>query len=213
MRNKLGLLAIVFIVLQVLLVIASWMITAAFPELQLHSLLSEEGIRWFSRNFADNMKTDVLVWMLLGVTAYGAFRTSGLSSFLYRMLKERRALGSFSYRERIGFRVVLAEILFFIVLTLMMTMLPQAVLLSVTGHLFPSSFSESLIPYLALVVTVCSLSYGVMCGQLKSLGETYESFSSGFRLCAHLFPIYILIAEFISSFVYVFQSYLHIYLD
>ena len=51
-----------------------------------------------------------------------------------------------------------------VVIMLLLTVVPHAILLSVTGELFPSAFSSSLIPSLSFVLIVMSLSYGVASG-------------------------------------------------
>jgi p-aminobenzoyl-glutamate transporter AbgT len=53
------------------LVLISWLITAAIPEIAMRSLLSSEGIRWFFGHFVDNLATPVLVWMVLIGISYG----------------------------------------------------------------------------------------------------------------------------------------------
>ena len=93
----------------------------------------------------------------------------------------------------------------FIALSIVFTMLPEAPLLSVTGSLFPSSFSSGLVPALSLIVVVSSLSYGIACGKLKTLSEIYNSISSGLMFCSKLFPMYILLVQLFYIIVYVFN--------
>ena len=50
---------------EVMLILVSWLLTAAVPEASMRSLLSSEGIRWFFGHFSDNLATPVLVWLLL----------------------------------------------------------------------------------------------------------------------------------------------------
>ena len=77
-----------------------------------------------------------------------------------------------AYRERIGLRLALVEFLLAIVIMLLLTVVPHAILLSVTGQLFPSNFSVSLIPTLSFILLVMSLSYGVTGGTINSVAET-----------------------------------------
>ena len=44
-------------VFQIILILVSWLITAAMPELFVRSLLSSEGIRWFFGQFTSNIGT------------------------------------------------------------------------------------------------------------------------------------------------------------
>ena len=59
---------------EALLVLASWLLTAAMPDEFSRSLLSAEGIRWFMGHFALNMSSVWLVWLLLFSLAWGALR-------------------------------------------------------------------------------------------------------------------------------------------
>lgn len=50
---------------QVVLILTSWLLTAAMPESFPRSLLSAEGIRWFFGRFVGNVESPLLVWLLL----------------------------------------------------------------------------------------------------------------------------------------------------
>ena len=52
-------------VAQILLMLTSWLLTAAMPEDYNRSLLSSEGIRWFFGQFQDHLASPVLVWLVL----------------------------------------------------------------------------------------------------------------------------------------------------
>ena len=56
MKNKYGIIALSLIVLQLLIVFSSWLITAAFPYVNINSLLSGSGLRWFAGQFTNNLK-------------------------------------------------------------------------------------------------------------------------------------------------------------
>ena len=66
------------ILAQIVLVLASWLITAAMPDVFPRSLLSTEGIRWFFGTFTANLQSPWLVWLLLISIAWGTLRASGL---------------------------------------------------------------------------------------------------------------------------------------
>ena len=90
-------------------------------------------------------------------------------------------------------------------LLFLLVALPEAPLLSVTGSLFPSSFSIGFIPSITFIVTFVSLSYGVSSGRLNTLAKTYNALSFGVVLGAKLFPLYILAIELFYSVIYVFN--------
>ena len=191
--------------LQLLIVFSSWLITAAFPEVNINSLLSGRGLRWFAGQFTNNLKSNMLVWLILLSIDWGVYKTSGLHNILCKLLRRHYNFSELRYRERVGIRLVLFGFLCFIALSIVFTMLPEAPLLSVTGSLFPSSFSSGLVPALSLIVVVSSLSYGIACGKLKTLSEIYNSISSGLMFCSKLFPMYILLVQLFYIIVYVFN--------
>ena len=205
MKNKYGTIALGLIVLQLLIVFSSWLITAAFPEVNINSLLSGRGLRWFAGQFTNNLKSNMLVWLMLLSIDWGVYKTSGLHNILCKLLRRHCRFSELRYRERVGIRLVLFGFLCFIALSIVFTMLPEAPLLSVTGSLFPSSFSSGLVPALSLIVVVSSLSYGIACGKLKTLSEIYNSISSGLMFCSKLFPMYILLVQLFYIIVYVFN--------
>ncbi|MGM9704574.1 MAG: ABC transporter substrate-binding protein, partial [Prevotella sp.] len=51
------------ILAEIVLIILSWLITAAYPELSMRSILSGEGVRWLLGHFVDNQMSPVMVWM------------------------------------------------------------------------------------------------------------------------------------------------------
>lgn len=197
MKNRvIAILALILGVVQLLLILVSWLISAAMPELSMRSLLSSEGIRWFFGTFTDNLETPLLIWLLLASLAWGALRSSGLWTYI-------RSREGGSYRQHFAFRLVLLEIVILVAVMCALTLLPHAVLLSVTGHLFPSSFSYSIIPVVCFAVCVMSVSYGVMSGSLHALEDILHSLTIGVCYAMPLWLIYILGAELYASFRFV----------
>ena len=88
------------LLLQIMVVILSWMIKTIYPEFNGRSLLSGEGVRWFLGNFTNNVASNILVWIILIGLSWGAIRASNI----LQVFKRSHTL---SYRERLGFRVVL----------------------------------------------------------------------------------------------------------
>ena len=136
MKSKL---ASILTLLQLLVVFLSWLVTAVAPQLYTRSLLSGEGIRWFLGRFADNLAHPLLVWLILIAIAWGTLSRSTLPSALLKLSRRQPVL----YRQRFGLRVVAIELVLFAVVVLLLTAVPQAILLSASGQLFPSSFSSS----------------------------------------------------------------------
>lgn len=195
MKNSLARVALLVCVLWVLLVFMSWILTAVMPDLALRSLLSAEGIRWFFGHFVTCLATPLLVWLVLGVMAYGVVRNTGL-------LAIRRPLG---VRERYALRVVALEFGLIVSVMLLLTLLPQALLLSVTGGLLYSSFSTSLIPVICFSLVVMGITYGTVTGRLTCLGDAYTALTSGFDVAGGIFVFYILLVMLYSSVCFVFM--------
>ena len=203
--------ALALLIAQVALFLVSWLITAAKPEIAMHSLLSSEGLRWFFGRFVHNLATPVLVWLLLLSVAYGCVVSSGLG----HVLKEQ-VFGGFSqakksetlpltYRQRFALRVVLFELCLIIIVMLLLTAVPHAVLLSVTGQLFPSSFSASIVPVVAFSLCIFGITYGVMSGHFHSVPEVLRSLCTGIGRTTPLWLLYILAAELYYAVRFVFM--------
>lgn len=184
-------------VVQLLLILLSWLITAALPELPFRSLLGSEGIRWFFGQFTDNLASPLLVWLILLGMAAGTLRLSGLWTALVCPARNQ-------YRQRFALKIVLFELLIFAVILGLLTLMPQAILLGVTGYLYPSSFSQSIIPVLCFTVCCLSVTFGWLSASYRSLTDIFKSLSYGVGSIAPLLVIYVLAAQLFYSFVFVF---------
>ena len=199
--------ALALLLAQVALFLVSWLITAARPEIAMHSLLSSEGLRWFFGQFVQNLATPVLVWLLLLSVAYGCVVSSGLGDALrvcFGASKKAEA-SPLSYRQRFALRAVVFELGLVIIAMLLLTAVPHASLLSVTGQLFPSSFSASIVPVVAFALCLFSITYGVMSGRFHSVPEIFRSISAGIAPTTPLWLLYILAAELYFSVRFVFM--------
>ena len=196
----LGRLALAIVAAQLLLMLVTWVVTAALPQLPVRSLLSAEALRWLFGQFTSNLLSPILVWLLLALMAAGTVRASGFGSAVVTLFSRRSLL----FRQTLGLWLVAFELLAFVVVTLLLTCVPHAILLSVTGHLFPSSFSRGLLPMLAAMLIVMSLSYGVASGTLSTLGHVHAPRTQGLRRMAVYMPVYILLVQFYYSLAFVF---------
>ena len=212
MKSKLGWTVLVLVTAQLALILLSWLVTAAFPELPIRSLLSSEGVRWFFGSFTANQLTPLLAWFITAAMAVGACVRSRLwAAFCTKMsgLLHRRdstdGRQGLHYRERIGLRLALAEFMVYVIIMLLLTVVPHAILLSVTGELFPSAFSSSLIPSLSFVLIVMSLSYGVASGTVDSVARMHRVLVGGLEVGARIVPAYIIGVQLYMSLLYVFM--------
>ena len=81
---------------------------------------------------------------------------------------------------------------------MMLIVLPNPLLASVTGSLFPSSFSSAFIPIVAFLVFIGSITYAMATGQFRNFRRPYQS-----RLSIWLL-VYILAMQLYQSLRFVF---------
>lgn len=160
------------------------------------SLLSGEGVRWFLGNFTNNVASNILVWIILIGLSWGAIRASNI----LQVFKRSHTL---SYRERLGFRVVLIEIMIWVIVIVLLSFIPHAAMLSITGQLFPSSFSKSIVPLIAFIALFSSITYGLIIGRLRKGNLIIEALSNGIKQIAPYIIIYIILVQLIYSIKFV----------
>jgi hypothetical protein len=212
MRNKLGYIVLVLLVSQLALILLSWLVTAAFPELPMRSVLSSEGIRWFFGSFVSNQLSPLLIYFIMAVMAVGACVRSRLYDALRETLSNTRSSLTTSsdhqhkvhYREKVGLRIALVEFIVYVIIMILLTAIPHAILLSVTGQLFPSSFSSSFIPSLSLIIIIMSLTYGVASGTIDSVAKMHKVLVGGLEVGSRLVPTYVVGIQLYMSIRYVF---------
>ncbi|MBF1440457.1 MAG: AbgT family transporter [Prevotella nanceiensis] len=184
------------LLLQIMVVILSWMIKTIYPEFNGRSLLSGEGVRWFLGNFTNNVASNILVWIILIGLSWGAIH----ASHILQVFKRSHTL---SYRERLGFRVVLIEIMIWFIVIVLLSFIPHAAMLSITGQLFPSSFSKSIVPLIAFIALFSSITYGLIIGRLRKGNLIIEALSNGIKQIAPYIIIYIILVQLIYSIKFV----------
>ena len=184
------------LLLQIMVVILSWMIKTIYPEFNGRSLLSGEGVRWFLGNFTNNVASNILVWIILIGLSWGAIRASNI----LQVFKRSHTL---SYRERLGFHVVLIEIMIWFTVIALLSFIPHAAMLSITGQLFPSSFSKSIVPLIAFIALFSSITYGLIIGRLRKGNLIIEALSNGIKQIAPYIIIYIILVQLIYSIKFV----------
>lgn len=192
MKRFLPAIALSLFVAQLLIMLVSWLYSAANPTSGVHSLLSSEGLRWYMGHFADVLATPLLVYVLLLSMACGVAVKSG-------MLLTFAGTQKGAFRERRARVITLLLLLVYIGVLLLLTSLPHAVLLSATGQLWPSPFSSSLVPVIAFGITLMSSSYGIIAGRFNSLVQLYESLLYGIRLGAPCLLFYVLLIQIYES--------------
>lgn len=187
--------------MQVLLVLVSWILNAALPDMPVRSLLSSEGIRWFFGGFTDNIAGPFLVWIILLSVAFGTFAYGGLMNALCS-IRARRHLMS---RQRFALWLVFFMSVAYILVIIALTCVPNAILLSSTGRLFPSSFSVSIVPIAAFGIFVFSVAYGMVSGTTSSITGIFRSMTAGLSRILPLIVIYLFAVQLYYSLLFVFR--------
>lgn len=205
MKKLLGYTTLALAAIQIVLILISWMITAAWPELPVRSLLSSEGIRWFFGAFIYNLDNTILFWLILLSVACGVFHKSGLFLLLKDGFLHYKTF-SFSklhYRQKIALIITGIITIVYATVVILLTLIPHAILLSVLGKLFPSSFSTSIIPIIAFYILSCSLCYGYVTRSIPNTTDLYESLVHGPRAAAIVIPLYIVACQVIASIYFI----------
>jgi len=185
--------------LLLVLVLFSWIATAADTGLKVRSLLSADGLRWLFGAFTYNLGTGLIVWILLLSVSLGAVRTSGLWGVALSALRHRRL----PYRSKVALLSSAGMAAVLLTVYCLMALLPHAVLLSVTGGLFPSPFSAGLVPAVSFVLAAAAIAYGLQSGTLASFYDVFRALTAGPAAAAPLIPLYISAAALWSSLCYV----------
>ena len=172
-KEGLGVVCLILFLSEALLFILSWLLSATRME-GVRSLISSEGIRWFFGSWQTLFASSLLVWLLLCLIAWGCLRKSGLIRFF-----TFSPFHSFTFRDRLALRVSLVFLVIYLIILALLTLTPHAILLSATGHLFPSAFSRSLVPVIAFGVCLVSVTFGLVSGRLRSLSDILDTLSTG----------------------------------
>ena len=191
-HQRLGWLCLSVVIAETLLVILSWLLSAMRVE-GVRSLLSSEGIRWFFSSFNNLIASPVLVGLLLLLCALGCLQKSIFGG-------EK----TINFRDRLALYVALAFLLIYVLIIALLTLMPHAILLSATGHLFPSAFSRSLVPIIAFGITLFSVAFGMMAGVMRNLSDILQALSFGIAKGAPLIVIFLFAAQLVGCLRFVF---------
>lgn len=194
-KKLLGYLAIALLLALVVLVLVSWLLSATQGD-GVRSLLSSEGIRFFFGCFVDMLLKPLLAWLLLLSMSWGCLQTSGLLQFFSKPLALPRR------RQALIFLFVITAV--YAGVLLILTLTPQAVLLSATGQLWPSPFSHALIPVIAFGIILLSVVYGLLSRRFLSMADVCQSLTQGIADAAPLLLLYVLTMQLVGALRFVF---------
>ncbi len=189
--------SLVILLLQLALIVVSWVLTAVNPDIQIRSILGSEGLRWLFGTFVSNIASSFLVWMLVVGMCAGPLVESGLPCSI---VTYKEATGY----ERMALFVALWELLVIIVVIALLAFVPHAALLSALGTLMPSSFSACLVPHVAVSLGIVAITYGCIIGRFKSVDSIFSAVLRGIGFVSPLIVVYVFAYEFYCCLRWVF---------
>lgn len=194
--------AAVFLAMEFGLIFGSWLISSIFPDLHLRSVIGNEGIRWLLGHFADNMSQPPLVWIILLAMAFGAVDKCGiLQDFKFKC----RNANCSDFRMRLGLGVAAAEFLLVLLTMALLSLSTDAVLRSVEGNLFPSSFSKSVVPVFSSTLILCSTTYGIIQRRFRNVAEWFSSLAYGIIKSSMFVVTYVFAIQLYATINFVFR--------
>ena len=188
----------------IVIILGSWLWSAAMPSSSIRTLLSESGIRWFFGTFAMNLvNTPLLIWIVLIDIAIGACIRSGLWNSTILIARHSSKLTTLQKR---GLRSAIELIIFEICVVSLLILPRHAILLSVTGEIYPSSASACFVPIVAFMILSSSISYGLLSGTIHGYRDAVACTLKGGKNLKIILCFYILLIELAAIIKYIFFS-------
>lgn len=181
---------------EIVVIVGSWVIGVLMPDSGMRSMLASDSIRWFFGNFTSFVSGKVLAWILLLSMAWSSVKACGIFSKRHNL----------SLNDKVAMACALGAIVFCVAMVLLLTVVPHAALLSVSGSLYPSPFSKSLVAVVAFVAIFTSIVYGVMSGNYHRVADVFVALRDGVVRSAWLVVIYVFAAQLFYTIYYIKQG-------
>lgn len=176
------------LVVQGLTILLSWIVSAVWPALGVHSLLSGSGLRWLLSSLGDNLASPMVAWFLLLSIFVGTFVWSGLPKKIIRYSEN-------DYRDRFAVNFFVVAIFFAVILCVILAVYPHSSLLSVSGHLYPGPFLYASITILGFVLFGGSVVFCLLTGKVKDYETAEKACIFGLECAGPLIVTYILLKQ------------------
>lgn len=184
---------LVLAVAEMVVIVGSWVMGMLMPDIGVRSMLSGDSVRWFFSNFTSFVSGEGLAWVLLLSMAWSSFKACGIVSMR----------SHFTIDDKVALACAIVTLGFCVAVILLLSVVPHAALLSVSGSLYPSPLSKSLVAVVSFIVIFTSIVFGVMSGRYHSAADIFVPMCNGVSKSARLIVIYIFAAQFISTILYV----------
>ena len=191
MRRICSYIVLVMIMAELVLTLVSWIISAMMME-GVRSMLSNEGVRWYLGHFTNILISPFLIYIILLSISIGCLN------------KSRIFVRANTYHERLGHKIAFTASILYIILIATLAFMPHSILLSATGLLFPSPFSNALIPLLSFGGILVSVCHGFTTHQFSSFHSVVNAACDGIGIGAPFILCYIMIIQFYASILFVF---------
>lgn len=193
----------VVLVLLILTAPLSWIGSAmGYP---LYNLFSEEGVRWFYAHMHERFTTSLLAVVFPVVLICGSLIRSGLGQLLKDICRIKGRRTRITYRQKTALMIAGIFFAVYFIIMLLLVLLPQAVLLSATGHIWPSPFAYGILPVSALGIQITAMIYANLSNHLHGLSETLSVMYWGIQRYAIWIFITLMVAQVIHSIIYIFD--------
>ena len=201
MKKLLSVFTVALLLAWCLLVLLSWFLSATMAGESVRSMLSSEGIRHFFAHIVDGVCQPLLVWILMAAASAGCV----IKSRLTPLCNPRQLLSSKNTRKAL--QIAAVALTLYVVVILLLTAIPRALLLSATGTLYNSPFSRAFIPIVCFGLLLFSVVYGLVTRSFTSFHDVVQSIVWGISNSAPYLLVYLLACQLYNSFCYVFMLY------
>lgn len=195
---------------QVIVIIGSWIASVLVADGSIHSLLTAEGVRWFIGDFSRMLSTPVLFNILIVGMAVGVIRESHILTVMLHYLRSRRRADAITpgitqkgYSELIALQLSIATALVMVVVIILLSCLPHAILLSATGTVLNSSLFSGLIPMLCFVAISSATLFGYASRHFQGFLAVFRAMEHGVTLSAPFILFYIFALQLYILIMYV----------
>lgn len=184
------------LLLQALTILLSWVVSAMWPTLGIHSLLSGSGLRWLLNTVPNNLSDEHFTWFLLFCLYIGTFVYSGLP-------KKIISFADCDFRERFGIYLFFLVVITGLIVCLILGVYPHSSLLGVTGHLFPGPYLSAVMLVLGMSIFGGSVVFMLLSGRMEKWKDAEKACVFGLQSAAPLIVIYFLLKELVEMLIFV----------
>lgn len=183
-----------------IVIVGSWVVGVLMPDSGIRSMLASDSVRWFFSNFTSLVSGKVVAWILLLSMAWSSIKYCGIFSKRHVGNHNRQPL---SLNDKVAVACAALTVVFCVALMALLTLSPHAALLSVSGSLFPSPFSKSIVATVAFIAIFSSVVYGVMSGRYHQVADAFVPLRDGVAQSAWLVVIYVFVAQLVYTICYI----------